>query len=331
MSKKYFYVFLFVLLAFMSDESLADTYCTKDSDCLVIPGTRSTDYDNWDHSEENFRISPGIPASCVLGDSYTCISGVCVLSPPPSSKIMSDLCIGTGVLNEYISPLTNPYTCSVSTTYPSCYSWCNSQFGRGGTCKTANGWACFNPSGCGYCECEQSAGTPSFSVIGPVRNQEIALCDPLPINIGASDDGAITYINVWIATPVQGLHCQYWTTQLVLYNPSVDVHTFDCYRDYNTLNCKNLGVKEWDLSLKRPEICPVTGLKNPCAMMAEGRDNNGNTFSTQWTYFYINSCGDGICDPFENSSNCLPDCKYTFMNQLSKIFNMVKMKIKVWR
>lgn len=358
MSKKYLRLLLIIailslILAFFSLilTAGAAASCKTNADCLnnlSLPGILANDPDSF----KSGGIQPGMPGICTEGYNYICTKGYCEFDNSTwlsGAMFHKDECLSPVYLKEYQINKASPHECNTYVDFPyvGCSGWCASMYEdingyATGDCETASCWG-YGSESCGYCACRDvygnpiPIGTPSLKIIQPAKDMEINnTCKVnvsmwLPIKVNAIEDVSLNWIDVIIATPIPGVHCSYWPSQLIKFDPVRDIHTFDCIRDALSLDCLNIPLRNWDMKQRNPDVCPIVALKSPCAVMSITEDVYVNSYNTKWTYFYINSCGDGVCDPFENPSICSPDCKYSFMEQLSRIFDMVKIKIRVWR
>ncbi|MBU1203850.1 MAG: hypothetical protein KKG60_02150, partial [Nanoarchaeota archaeon] len=191
-----------------------------------------------------------------------------------------------------------------------------------GSCQT-------NSQGYGSCDCQPiSPDTPTIEILEPESGdiiiQKKQTTTPqqtiLTITVTANDDTFFpgnNDITLFLATPdSQGEELN--------------------KQQIGTINCQGLDSctrsLDYDLNDRGLSTCPVTQINSNCRVVATVKDES-NQQTTSWAPFVITSCGDGECQLSlgEEPTNCPKDCKYNFITQLGKIFDMAKIKVGIWR
>jgi hypothetical protein len=198
---------------------------------------------------------------------------------------------------------------------------------------------CENPAGCGFCNCTVvSPQIPTLTISRPLENSTVTQGSTFPLDIRTTDDGAIKRVNLWISSATPPDHCSLWPPWQLIKFKANDTYTYDCFRDFGVSNCSKVfdpALIEFDTDLLEPHVCNGSPLYK-CAVMGEVEDDVGKTFMTfPWVFFDVVSCGNGKCETeWETPENCPQDCEYyeyPLKEQLKRIFDMVKVKIKIWR
>lgn len=336
-----FLVFLSILLFSFNVIAVP---CSTDDDCAYLGASDGIafDVDGFTEVPEEFGggFSPGIPGSVQRGGPFVCLYGVCVAPNDNSftNEYESDWCNGYERVREhYVNEEGVLDYKDVN-----CANWCSKMYKVNGQCveDTIGYYTCMaTPGGkeCDYCKCEGIVmGTPSVKVLSPNETLKVLQNESgtwSELRYVSYDNRHLNYVDFLLATPLDGVHCDDWDTQMLLFNPAIDLHTYDC-RFEEPFDCRmNEIFFNYDLNNRNPEICPIEQMDNECAIMAHTQDIDGLYFATNWTIFTITTCGNDICEGYlgENPDTCYLDCEYSYREQLGKIFNMVKTKVKIWR